>query len=102
VKFTDRGSVTIAATTSQGSFEISVHDTGPGIAPADHERIFEEFQQVDSSRTREKGGTGLGLAISRRIAEMHGGRITVESAVGAGSTFSMVIPVRIDSARRAA
>jgi signal transduction histidine kinase len=102
VKFTDQGSVTIAATASQGSFEISVRDTGPGIAPADHERIFEEFQQVDSSNTREKGGTGLGLSISRRIVEMHGGRIIVESALGAGSTFSMVIPARIASARRAA
>ena len=102
VKFTDEGSVTIAAAASQGSFKVSVSDSGPGIAPADHERIFNEFQQVDSSSTREKGGTGLGLAISRRIVEMHGGRITVESALGTGSTFLMVIPVRIDAARRAA
>lgn len=102
VKFTDEGSVTIAAAASQGSFKVSVSDSGPGIAPADHERIFNEFQQVDSSSTREKGGTGLGLAISRRIVEMHGGRITVELALGTGSTFLMVIPVRIDAARRAA
>jgi signal transduction histidine kinase len=102
MKFTDQGSVTIAVAASQGTFRVSVSDTGPGIAPADQERIFGEFQQVDSSSTRGKGGTGLGLAISRRIAEMHGGRITVESALGTGSTFHMTIPVRIDAAKRAA
>jgi signal transduction histidine kinase len=102
VKFTDQGSVTIAATASDGTFEVRVRDTGPGIAAADHERIFEEFQQVDSSSTREKGGTGLGLAIARRIVELHGGRIAVESALGAGSTFRVVLPVRTIVERRAA
>ena len=102
VKFTDQGSVTIAAKESEGNFEVSVRDTGFGIAPADHDRIFEEFQQVDSSSTREKGGTGLGLAISIRIVEMHGGRLTVELALGAGSTFRMMIPVRTVAVRKAA
>ena len=102
VKFTDQGSVTIAASSSHGMFEVSVLDTGPGIATGEHARIFEEFQQVDSSSTREKGGTGLGLAIAKRIVELHAGRISVESAPGAGSTFRVALPVRTVSERRAA
>jgi signal transduction histidine kinase len=70
-----------------------VTDTGVGIAPEDRERIFEEFQQVDSSSTRKKGGTGLGLAIARRIVELHGGRIWVESTPGQGSTFAFTLPL---------
>jgi len=73
-----------------------VSDTGPGIAPADQELIFEEFQQVDSSITRKKGGTGLGLSIAKRIIEMHGGRIWVESSPGRGSTFWFTLPVRVE------
>ena len=102
VKFTDQGSVTIAASSSHGMFEVSVRDTGPGIATGEHARIFEEFQQVDNSSTREKGGTGLGLAIAKRIVELHGGRISVESAPGAGSTFRVALPVRTVAERRAA
>jgi len=75
-------------------FHLAVADTGPGIALKDQERIFGEFQQVDSSSTRRKGGTGLGLAISKRIIEMHGGRIWVESEVGRGSIFRFTLPVR--------
>ena len=67
-------------------------DTGSGIAPEDQAKIFEEFQQVDNTSTRKKGGTGLGLSISRRIVELHGGRITVESEVGKGSTFKVTVP----------
>jgi signal transduction histidine kinase len=59
---------------------VSVRDTGPGISAADQAKLFQEFQQADNAITREKGGTGLGLAISKRIIEMHGGRIWVESA----------------------
>jgi signal transduction histidine kinase len=71
-----------------------VRDTGPGIAQEYQQRIFEEFQQVDESSTRQKGGTGLGLTISKRIVEMHGGTISVESVVGSGSTFTVEIPIR--------
>jgi signal transduction histidine kinase len=78
-------------------FAIAVSDTGPGIALADQERIFEEFQQADTSHTRPKGGTGLGLAIARRIVTMHGGRIWVESAPGAGATFRITMPVHVDA-----
>jgi signal transduction histidine kinase len=102
IKFTDKGSVDICARVVGDSFEIAVKDTGPGIAPEDQKKIFEEFQQVDSSSTRQKGGTGLGLAISKRIVEMHGGRLEVESVVGEGSTFRIVIPVQTKEEREAA
>jgi signal transduction histidine kinase len=96
IKFTEEGHLRIGASKANGKFLVSVTDTGPGIAPSDQERIFEEFQQVDSSSTRSKGGTGLGLAIARRIVEMHGGELWVESAVGKGSTFFFSIPVRTE------
>jgi signal transduction histidine kinase len=102
VKFTETGAVDILADAADGYFEITVRDTGPGIAPEDQTLIFEEFQQVDSSSTREKGGTGLGLAISKRIVEMHGGTIDVESVLGAGSTFRLRIPIRVNEDARAA
>jgi signal transduction histidine kinase len=72
-----------------------VRDTGPGIPLGEQVKIFEEFHQVDNSATKTKGGTGLGLAIAKRIIEMHGGRISVESAPGAGSTFSVSLPVNV-------
>ena len=93
IKFTDRGSVEIRAVQAGDRFELSVVDSGLGIKPEDQARIFDEFQQVDNTSTRKKGGTGLGLAISRRIVELHGGRITVESEVGQGSTFKVTIPI---------
>ncbi|HEY5608305.1 MAG TPA: HAMP domain-containing sensor histidine kinase, partial [Alphaproteobacteria bacterium] len=93
IKFTDTGEVAITAAVANGTFTVAVKDTGPGI-PADQQaKIFEEFQQADTSSTREKGGTGLGLAIAKRIVEMHGGRLWVDSAVGAGSTFSFTLPI---------
>jgi signal transduction histidine kinase len=73
-----------------------VTDTGPGIAPGDQQKIFEEFQQADSSSTRKKGGTGLGLSIALRIIELHGGRIEVQSTPRHGSTFTFTIPVRVE------
>ena len=95
VKFTETGAVDIVADAVDGHFEIAVRDTGAGIAAKDQVLIFDEFQQVDNSSTRQKGGTGLGLAISRRIVEMHGGTIDVESVLGSGSTFRMKIPIRV-------
>ena len=92
IKFTDEGNVAIKASACAGSFNIAVCDTGPGIAPEDQIGIFEEFRQVDSSSTRKKGGTGLGLSISKRIIEMHGGRIWVESEIDHGSTFRFTLP----------
>jgi GAF domain-containing protein len=96
IKFTDKGEVAIKATTSDGSFTVAVRDTGPGIAPSDQGKIFEEFQQADNTATKRKGGTGLGLSIAKRIIGMHGGRIWVESEVGKGSTFSFTIPVTVE------
>src|SRR5204862_1523303 len=82
IKFTDAGEVSIHARASDGAFVVSVSDTGPGISEADQQRIFEEFQQADSSITKMKGGTGLGLSISRRIVEVHGGRRWAEAGGG--------------------
>ncbi len=96
IKFTDAGEVAIKAAIENGSFHVAVHDTGPGISPTDQAKLFQEFQQADNSITRKKGGTGLGLAISKRIIEMHGGRIWINSAVGQGSTFTFTLPVRVE------
>jgi len=96
LKFTETGDVRVKAGLHDGQFRVAVADTGPGISAADQERIFEAFQQVDSSLTRKKGGTGLGLAIARRIVELHGGRLWVESAPGKGSTFSFTVPVWVE------
>jgi signal transduction histidine kinase len=96
IKFTEAGEVRVEATVSDGAFTVSVADTGPGISPADQQKIFEEFQQADSSSTRKKGGTGLGLSIAKRIIELHGGRIWVESTVGKGSTFRFTLPIRVE------
>jgi signal transduction histidine kinase len=93
IKFTDAGEVVVEASATNGAFNLSVRDTGPGISPTDQAKLFQEFQQADNSITRKKGGTGLGLAISKRIIEMHGGRIWVESVVGQGSTFFVTVPV---------
>jgi signal transduction histidine kinase len=95
IKFTETGEIRVNATLSNGQLAVSVADTGPGIPPDERDRIFEEFQQVDASSTRAKGGTGLGLAIAKRIVELHGGRIWVDSAPGAGSTFTFTLPARV-------
>jgi signal transduction histidine kinase len=102
LKFTDQGGVEIRATQAGDRLQLSVVDSGPGIAPADQARIFDEFQQVDNTSTRKKGGTGLGLAISRRIVELHGGAISVESTLGQGSTFTVSIPINASPVQDAA
>jgi signal transduction histidine kinase/putative methionine-R-sulfoxide reductase with GAF domain len=96
IKFTDAGEIAIKAEANNGSFHVSVRDTGPGISAADQARLFQEFQQADNAITKKKGGTGLGLAISKRIIEMHGGKIWVESQVGQGSTFAFTLPVIVE------
>jgi signal transduction histidine kinase len=96
IKFMDAGEVAIKAEANNGSFHLSVRDTGPGISVADQAKLFQEFQQADNAITRKKGGTGLGLAISKRIIEMHGGRIWVESKPGQGSTFAFTLPVVVE------
>jgi PAS domain S-box-containing protein len=95
LKFTHQGSIEIAiqyAPESQTA-SIAVSDTGIGIAPENHEKIFEDFRQVDDSPSRQYGGTGLGLAICRRLASALGGRITLQSNLGEGSIFTLTIPV---------
>jgi len=96
VKFTpENGSVTINASFDKDKFLVSVEDTGIGIAPENHETIFDEFRQLDSSRSRKYEGTGLGLALTRRLVELHGGSIWVESeGLGKGAKFFFTLPVR--------
>jgi signal transduction histidine kinase len=96
IKFTDTGEVAIKAEANNGSFYVSVRDTGPGISAADQARLFQEFQQADNAITRKKGGTGLGLAISKRIIEMHGGKIWGDAQPGQGSTFGFSLPVIVE------
>jgi signal transduction histidine kinase len=93
VKFTEHGEVRVQVATSEHAFLVAVSDTGPGIPQEQRQKIFEEFHQTDSSNTKEKGGTGLGLSIAKRIIEMHGGRIWVESSLDKGSTFWFTLPM---------
>lgn len=92
VKFTPAGGrVTVSATRAGDGVQITVADTGVGIAPDDLERVFAEFQQVGDADSRQ-GGTGLGLALTRRLVEAHGGRVELESVLGEGSRFTVVLP----------
>jgi signal transduction histidine kinase len=102
IKFTDTGEVRISAGAVDGHFSIRVSDTGPGIPVGEQARIFEEFHQIDNSNTKTKGGTGLGLAIAKKIIEMHGGRIWVESTLGHGATFQIELPIRAENIESAA
>lgn len=92
LKFTERGSVEVSVATRHDDVVFTVKDTGIGIASVDFDRIFEEFGQIDSAMQARVKGTGLGLPLSRRLAEMLGGVLTVESEVGRGSTFTLRIP----------
>jgi signal transduction histidine kinase len=93
VKFTPEGGrIGINARQADGSVEISVSDTGIGIAPEDQPKIFEEFRQVGSDYAHKTEGTGLGLTLAKKFVELHGGKIWVESEVGKGSTFTFTLP----------
>jgi signal transduction histidine kinase/CheY-like chemotaxis protein len=93
IKFTpENGRVSVEARSVAAGVQLTVIDTGIGIAPEDQQKIFSEFQQVDGSASRRHDGTGLGLALTRRFVELHGGRIWVESELGRGSRFHVVLP----------
>jgi signal transduction histidine kinase len=99
IKFTpDGGRINVQAVPRDGAVEVSVSDTGVGIAPGDQEAIFEEFRQVGTAAKKVEG-TGLGLTLSRKFVELHGGKIWVESQLGTGSTFTFTLPIGREAAR---
>ncbi|SEQ69981.1 ATP-binding protein [Thalassovita taeanensis] len=93
IKFTDHGEIEVWTEKTGDMMTFHVEDTGQGIPADELERVFESFRQVETSSVRKTGGTGLGLAISRKLVEMHGGKIWVESTLGEGSAFSFTIPL---------
>jgi len=99
LKFTERGGVTIQCMQLENYdvLRVSVHDSGIGISPAALGYIFEAFRQADGSTTRRFGGTGLGLTIARKLIELQGGEVAVESTLGQGSTFSFTLPIASSS-----
>lgn len=98
-KFTESGTVTVSARQHPEGLELAVHDTGAGISPSDHDAIFRKFKQVGDTLTNKPKGTGLGLPICKQIVAAHRGRIMVESTLGAGATFRVVLPLGSSSAR---
>jgi signal transduction histidine kinase/CheY-like chemotaxis protein len=96
-RFTDRGGVEVHVEAREREIEFSVTDTGPGIAASDADRIFRPFEQLDSSIRRRYGGSGLGLNISKSLVELHGGKMWLESRVGAGTTFHFTLPLELPS-----
>jgi len=93
LKFTEQGGVTVSASIQNGLAEVLVTDTGEGVSPEDQERIFTAYEQVEKEPSRFSGGTGLGLAISRRLVELHGGSIRVDSRLGEGACFRFTLPL---------
>jgi signal transduction histidine kinase len=93
VKFTDHGEVALTVHRRDGALDFAIRDSGVGISPADVDRVFEAFWQVEQRPTRVVGGSGLGLSVSRRLARLLGGDVTVESTPGAGSTFVVTLPI---------
>jgi len=100
VKFTEKGSVIVEATQTQNSIEISVADTGIGIAESNIDHIFDEFRQADGGTSRKFGGTGLGLSIAKKYANLLGGDVTVKSVFGEGSTFTLSLPFNYSAENR--
>jgi signal transduction histidine kinase/HAMP domain-containing protein len=101
IKFTPEGGrVEIRAAAADGMVEMSVSDTGVGIAPEDQEAVFEEFRQVGGDSAKKHEGTGLGLTLSRKFVELHGGKIWVKSQVGQGSSFTFTLPLRAEASAR--
>jgi len=98
IKFTEKGSISVSAVQKHQNIEITVQDTGIGIPDDKKDIIFQEFQQADGSIAREFAGTGLGLSISKRLVELHGGKMWVDSAFGIGSSFYFTIPVATEKA----
>lgn len=96
VKFTEQGEVVVDISTADGRFLVKVSDTGPGLSDLEKDYIFSEFYQVDHRSTRSEGGSGLGLSIAKRIVELHGGAIWVETVPGKGSIFIFTLPIRVE------
>ena len=95
LKYTPEGGVIrLSALREPGRALLRVSDTGIGIPAEDQSRIFERFYRVDKSRSRDLGGTGLGLSIVKHVVQLHGGEVSVESALGKGSTFTLSLPAR--------
>jgi len=92
IKFTEHGGVTLSVSRTANGIAYAVRDTGPGIAPEFHSAVFEKFKQLENFMTREHGGTGLGLALVKQLVEHMGGQVSLESAVGAGATFTIQLP----------
>jgi signal transduction histidine kinase len=98
VKFTpEGGTVTMSAQRANGAYVFSVKDTGIGIAPEDHDKVFEEFRQVGTDYAKKAEGTGLGLTLTRRLVELHGGRLRLESELGKGATFTFNLPLEAET-----
>jgi len=93
IKFTEKGYIELGLQTDGKMIRLHVKDTGIGISPEYHDKIFDRFRQVESSETRRYGGNGLGLAISRSLVELLGGEISIESEKGKGSTFYLKLPL---------
>jgi len=95
IKFTEQGEIIVDIAVADGRFLVKVSDTGPGLSDLEKDYIFSEFYQADRKSTRSKGGSGLGLSIAKRIVELHGGAIWVESVPGRGSTFIFTLPIQV-------
>jgi signal transduction histidine kinase len=92
IKFTQKGSVTLAMQTQENNLLVSIRDTGIGISSENIPIVFEQFRQIDGSLNRMAEGTGLGMPITKKLVEIHGGEIWVESVIGIGTTFWFTIP----------